>query len=117
MEERVNTDSRGISYANIDKLMMDIIDYAERSNKILNNIQLLVNDTANYFVCDSGKLYRKKFNEYFNEASTVNKNILSYNEDLMTVKKRYNSLDSEAADMMKNAVQSHRFKKDFREEK
>ncbi len=79
----------GISLDGIDKLMSDIMDYADKSNKILNQISDLVSETENYFCCESGDKFRDQFNMLSIASATINKNILSYNEDLMNVKINY----------------------------
>lgn len=107
----------GISTDKIDKLMLDILDYAEKNNKILNQIQTLVNNSSKYFICDAGNSYRKKFNEFFNEASTVNKNILSYNDDYRSIKNHYLQVSKDAAENIKINASKHEFKDNFREEK
>lgn len=84
-----NKDWNGISETGIDKLMMDIIDYAEKMNQILNNISNLVEDTKEFYDCDSGEKFRNRYGELQQSFSTVNKNILSYNTDLLNVKLDY----------------------------
>jgi hypothetical protein len=85
----------GISEAAMDKLMIDIIDYATKANGIVNNISDLVDGTVSYFDCESGAEFRKQF-DYIRKNSTVlNKNILSYNTDLLTVKSDYTRRETE----------------------
>ena len=77
----------GISMEGMDKLMSDILDYADRSNKVLNQIADLVDSTSTYFICESGDKFRDQFSMLKVGNPIINKNILSYNEDLMNVKK------------------------------
>ncbi len=79
----------GISTEGIDKLMSDILEYADKSNRILNQISDLVSETANYFSCESGDKFRDQFSMLSMGNATINKNILSYDEDLMSVKQNY----------------------------
>ena len=79
----------GISIEGIDKLMSDILEYADKSNRILNQISDLVSETTNYFSCESGDKFRDQFSMLSLGNPTVNKNLLSYDEDLMSVKKNY----------------------------
>lgn len=79
----------GISVEGIDKLMSDILSYADKSNRILNQISDLVSETSTYFSCESGDKFRDQFSMLSVGNATINKNILSYNEDLMSVKQNY----------------------------
>lgn len=91
----------GISEDGIDKLMSDILDYADKSNKILNQISDLVNDTELYFSCESGDKFRDQFNMLKVGNAAINKNILSYNDDLMNVKKNYQARVDKGVEILK----------------
>ncbi len=111
------TTNRGVSLDKIDKLMTDIYDYADRSNKILNDIEKLANDTRDYFVSDEGNLFRNKISELLHESTTINKNILSYNTDMMTLKNSYISINDEGLKIMKEATDSVEQKAIYEEER
>ena len=98
----------GISQG-FDKLMSDIIDYADKSNKTLNQISDFISETSTYFVCESGDKFRDQFSMLKIGNATINKNILSYNEDLMNVKRNYQSRVEVGTDILnagKNDVNS-----------
>ena len=81
-----------MSVDGIDKVMSDILDYADKANKILNQISDLIEDTSTYFACESGDKFREQYAMMQVGITTINKNILSYNADLMNVKKNYQLL-------------------------
>lgn len=97
---------RGMSLDRINKLMTDIYDYADKSNRILKDIESLANDTQEYFVSDEANLFRNKISELLHESTTINKNILSYNTDMMTVKNRYMDINDGGLKIMQKAVNS-----------
>lgn len=109
--------SRGMSLDRIDKLMTDIFDYADKSNRILKDIESLANDTQDYFVSDEANLFRNKISELLHESTTINKNILSYNADMMTVKNRYLSINDEGLKIMQEAADSVKEKLMYEEER
>lgn len=90
----------GISLDGIDKLMTDILDYAEKSNRILNQITDIVSDTTNYFQCESGDKFRDQFSMLKVGNASINKNILSYNDDLMNVKKNYQTRNEKGVEIL-----------------
>jgi uncharacterized protein YukE len=107
----------GISSTGIDKLMTDFIDYAEKSNKIINQIDEIVEGTASYFKCESGDTFRSRYSQLNYEAATINKNILSYNTDFLAVKSNYGRREEGMVAMAndaKNAVKDVSFKKEER---
>ncbi len=91
----------GISMEGMDKLMSDILDYADRSNKVLNQIADLVDSTSTYFICESGDKFRDQFSMLKVGNPIINKNILSYNEDLMNVKKDYQNRSLVGSEILK----------------
>ncbi len=82
-------DWNGVSIEGIDKLMTDILDYADKTNKIFNQISDLVDSTQSCFACDAGDQFREQYHFIQIHQSTINSNILSYNTDLMHVKTNY----------------------------
>ena len=95
-----NVSWNGISIEGIDKLMSDILDYVDKSNKILNQIDDLVDETSSYFSCESGDKFREKFEMLKAGTPIINSNILSYNTDLMNVKHNYQLRANAGVDML-----------------
>ncbi len=84
-----NENWNGINTEGVEKIMVDILDYTERANKILNNISVIVADTSTCFDCESGANFRNQFELIKSGFTTFNKNFLSYNTDLMRVVQNY----------------------------
>ena len=73
----------GINIDSIDKLILDIYNYAERVNKTLNQITDVVDQTKNFYDCEAAQNYRNKFNSFKTNFNVINKNLNSYAEDLI----------------------------------
>ena len=77
----------GINLDSIDKLILDIYNYAERVNKTLNQISDVVDQTKNFYACESADNYRNKFNSpkvnWLNlSVGLAIKKVISYLESL-----------------------------------
>ena len=86
MQHEIN----GVNESKLDKHIMEIYESADRINKIFVKISALVNDTSNYFVCETADSFRKKFENVKSNFSIVNSNVLEYANDLVKVKNNYN---------------------------
>ena len=82
-----NKDTFGINEARIDKLIMEIFDYANRVNKIFNQADDLIEKSKAFYDCDSGRKFREKYVSLSDNYRTINQNLLSYARELTTVKK------------------------------
>ena len=100
MQENVN----GINEEKLDKLIIDISNYADSINNTLNSIDELVSGIQKEFECTNSKKFRDHFLELRNNFKTVNKNILSYVTDLAKVKISY----KDRVDKLVNKVNSAR---------
>ena len=80
----------GINEALIDKLIIEIYDYADKINSTLTCIDELVQNTNIYFDCESADLFRNNFNNVKANFKIVNKNILDYSNDYVKIKNNYN---------------------------
>jgi len=94
----------GINLDSIDKLILDIYNYAERVNKTLNQISDVVDQTKNFYACESADNYRNKFNSFRTNFKVVNKNLISYAEDLIKLKNRYQNMSDEMTQTIKKAI-------------
>ena len=81
----------GISEEKIDKLIIEITEYANKINKIFNQASELVDKTKTYYISESGDKFREKYLEFSDNYKTFNQNILSYAKELTVVKKKYSS--------------------------
>ena len=85
----MNANTVGINEQKIDKLVLDINNYAERINNVLNNMEDLVNSTNSFFLEEVGNEFRNNFKQLSSNFPTVKTNILSYSQDLIKVKLNY----------------------------
>ena len=95
---KVNTS--GINEHQIDKLTIDIMEYADRINKVLNQIQELVNSSGLYLNSESGNTFRENFKLIEKNYQTMNQNILSYASDFVKVKAIYRNQILNIADTL-----------------
>lgn len=94
----------GINLDSIDKLILDIYNYAERANKTLNQIADVVDQTKTFYNCDEADNYRNKFNSFRTNFKVVNKNLVSYAEDLIKIKNRYQNVSDEMTQTINKAI-------------
>lgn len=96
----MNETVSGINEAGIDKIALEVIESADKMNKILNQIQLLVDETNSYFLSSSGNEFRKKMSDQASYYQTMNQNILSYASDFVNLKTYYQSKTEEMMDIL-----------------
>ena len=94
----------GINIDSIDKLILDIYNYAERINKTLNQITDVVEQTRIFYDCASAKKYREKFNNFSANFNVINTNLKSYAEDMIKLKNKYQRVDENLTDTVKRAI-------------
>ncbi len=98
-----NRDVAGISVENLDKLMLDIINYAEKSRHITNDIEALVRESAEYFDTEEADLFRDRYERLLPEIDTINRNILIFKDDLLKLKSNYNAITNGGVDLVNEA--------------
>ena len=89
------TDVFGINEDKLDRLILDISDAADRINSKFNLLNRLVEETSNYFVCDSGNRFRNAYSLTKENFSIVNKNIATITSDLVKAKSRLHKVDDD----------------------
>lgn len=87
-----------INEEGIDKLVLDILDYSERINSILNEINDLIISSSNYFSCNTNTNIVNKYLKLQNDINNLKYNIKSYSSDFLKVKKRFRQTASVIAD-------------------
>lgn len=85
----------GINEDKIDRLILDIYDYADKVNSIFNRIDELVDSTKDFYNCESAELFRNKFLEFKQNFKVVNENILGYAGEITSAKNNYKKRESE----------------------
>lgn len=93
-----------LNEAVIDRYMLDVIECSNKIKTIFNNIDDLVEKLKSNYVCESASTLYKQYAEFNNNYSIIVKNILSYNTDLMSLKRKYNSAMDDLTTKVKSAA-------------
>ena len=91
----------GINDSNIDKMILNIYDYAEKIAKTLDQISVIVDDTKNFYKSEEADLFRREFNAFSENFETIRKNLSAYATDLLAVKIRYKNMDLNSVNILK----------------
>lgn len=94
----------GIDVDSIDKLVLDIYNYADKISKTLNQISEVVDRTKSFYVSSASNDFRNKFNSFSANFPTINKNIVSYADDLIKLKNRYQTIDEDLTQTVRKAM-------------
>lgn len=100
----------------MDKVMTNIVDYASSANKILRNIDVMIDETKDFFDCECGDLFRAQYQLFRTNHATFNKNYLSYNTDFSNAKANYKLREEVGVEIMNEAKKSVEVSIDQREE-
>ena len=84
-----NNDLVALNETAVDNIMLDVIEYSNKIKIIFNKIDDLVEQLKAEYVCSSATIFYKQYEELNDNYSVIVNNILSYNNDLMSLKKRY----------------------------
>lgn len=94
----------GINLDSVNKLILDIYNYTERINKTLNQISDVVEQTQTFYKGVEADNYRNKFKNFEMNFKVVNKNMISYAEDLIKLKNRYQNMSDEMTQKINKAT-------------
>ena len=94
----------GINVDSIDKLILDIYNYAEKVTGTLNQISDLIEQTKTYCLCDEINDLRNKFESFKTNFPIINKNIISYADDFIKLKNRYQTVDERLTESVKKYI-------------
>lgn len=78
-----------INEAEIDKKMLDVIDCSNKIKTIFNKIDDAVDRLKTYYKCSSANILYNQYEQLNDNYSVIVNNILSYNSDLVSLKKKY----------------------------
>lgn len=95
-----NNDVIAINSAELDKQMLNIIDCSNKIRAIFNKIDDQMALLKTYYDSPSAAVLYKQYEEFNENYSIIVENILSYNSDLMSLKKRYASSFGDLAQKM-----------------
>lgn len=87
-----NNSNAGINVNSIDNLIIEVNNYTETIKRILNDFDDIVQENMQYFICDSKEKFLIIHNENKYNYSIFEKNILSYANDLLNVKKKWQDI-------------------------
>ena len=93
----------GINEQRLNLLVLEIREYAERINKISNQLRDLTFETNTCFKSELGDEFRKKCNLSLNEFNAINKNILNYAQALINAKSKYDNIGDKASEVLKRS--------------
>lgn len=94
----------GINEDTINKLILDIYDYAEKISQTLDQVTNEVTLTKSFYKSSAASAYRNDFNNFKTNFSIINKNIISYAEDLTKLKNRYKRIDQNMSATIKKTT-------------
>lgn len=94
----------GVNLDTVDKLILDIYNYAERASKTLEQISSVVESTKTFYLSEDANNFRAKFSNFETNFKTVNKNLISYAEDLTKLKNKYQDISYEMTQTVNNAI-------------
>ena len=86
---------KGIVVAELDKQMLSIIDCSNKVKAIFSKIDDQMELLKKYYSCAGADILFKQYEEYNENYPIIVENLLSYNADLMSLKKSYASTYSE----------------------
>ena len=84
-----NNDIIAINEAEINKIMLEIIDCSNKVKSIFNSIDDQVEKLKANYSCSSATTLYKQYENFNDNYPIIVNNILSYNEDLTALKKKY----------------------------
>ena len=79
----------------INKLILEIGDYSEKIKLTLNRINDLMNDAKTSYKCASASKVFSRYSQFNDNYNIIVKNILSYQTDLINLKRKFKSGVSE----------------------
>lgn len=82
-------DSKGINTEKMQILCDEILEYADQANKILYDIEGIVDESSNYFKGDCFYPCKNKFEQIALSFPAVKGNIISYAEELDKLTRLY----------------------------
>lgn len=86
-----------INEIEINRLIMDLDDYAINARRIFNQIECVVNDLNKDCESELIRKYVNKFKKFEKNFSIMSNNILSYKEDLQNIKSYFRKQQSIAS--------------------
>ena len=96
----MDTNANGIDEEGLNKLALELFDYVEKLNRILNSIDTIISDSALYYTSVSANILRRRFNNTKVNFPIVKENIMGYKDDLIRVKRNFSNISTDIAAMI-----------------
>lgn len=109
------TNLKGVNDERIKKLVLNIYDYSEQINTILNSIDDLVNDTKKYFTIEESDSFYTRFSAIKDNFTNVRDNILSYAEEILKAGQNYQEINIDLFNIMNKAASTIEIGKKYTE--
>lgn len=100
-----NNGSITLNEVEVNELMLSIIESSNKIKTIFNKADAQFDRLKSYYSCSSASALINKYEDFSDNFKTIVDNILSYNEDLRTLKKKYvSALDDLTEKLDKDAL-------------
>ena len=91
----------GIDKERLKTIIINIYEYRDKINTILNDAQYLIEETKQYYKSEDGDYLRKKFSQFYDNKLIILENIKSYCNDLEQVISDFESSQINVVDIFK----------------
>ena len=91
----------GINEEGLDKLILDIYNYAESMHKVFNNIENTIDDTNNFYQDETGINMRVKFNEFKKNLDIAYDRLIKNATYLSNIKMYYQDMSADIGNKLK----------------
>lgn len=98
MNETISINEDGLN-----KLILEVNDYNEKINSIINQIDDLIISSKDKFICEEADELFQKFSELDASKKNLTINLENYSNDLLKVKRKF----KEISDLMTEEVKRH----------
>lgn len=88
----------GINSEKMKKLILEIYEYRDKISKILDDSQILIDSTRDYYNSEDADKMREKFKKYSVTFDAFLSNIKSYGSDLEVVLHSYTQINLNSID-------------------
>ena len=101
----MNAESIAINEVELDKYMLDVIDCSNKVKALFNKIDDAMENLKASYQCPSADELYKQYEEFNDNYQTIVSNLLSYNSDLMSLKKKYvGAMDNLTQEIIKDTA-------------
>lgn len=91
----------GINEEGLDKLIIDIYNYAESVHKVFNNIENIIDDTNNFYQDETYLNVKNKFNDFKKNLDIAYNKLIKSATYLSNIKMYYQDLNIDIGNKLK----------------